>query len=77
LKAYPSLADIPDGLDCVVVAVPPELALPALDQAAAKGARGAVIFTANYAEAGPEGVLRQQELVAGARAKGMRLLGPN
>ncbi|WP_204268880.1 CoA-binding protein, partial [Escherichia coli] len=53
LKAYPSLADIPDGLDCVVVAVPPELALPALDQAAAKGARGAVIFTANYAEAGP------------------------
>ncbi|MGL4285124.1 MAG: acetate--CoA ligase family protein, partial [Phreatobacter sp.] len=77
LKAYPSLADVPDGLDCVVVAVPPELALPALEQAAAKGARGAVIFTANYAEAGPEGVSRQQELVASARAKGMRLLGPN
>lgn len=77
LKAYPSLADVPDGLDCVVVAVPPELALPALEQAAAKGARGAVIFTANYAEAGPAGVLRQQELVASARAKGMRLLGPN
>lgn len=77
LKAYPSLADVPGGLDCVVVAVPPEFALPALEQAAAKGARGAVIFTANYAEAGPDGVLRQQELVASARAKGMRLLGPN
>ncbi|QCI63782.1 acetate--CoA ligase family protein [Phreatobacter stygius] len=77
LKAYASLADVPDGLDCVVVAVPPELALPTIEQAAAKGARGAVVFTANYAEAGPEGVLRQQELVAAARAKGMRLLGPN
>ena len=77
LKAYASLADVPAGLDCVVVAVPPDLALPALADAAAKGARGAVIFTANYAEAGPEGIRRQQELVATARAHGMRLLGPN
>ncbi|CEJ14534.1 succinyl-CoA synthetase subunit beta [bacterium YEK0313] len=77
LKAYASLADVPDGLDCVVVAVPPDLALPALGAAAAKGARGAVIFTANYAEAGPEGLRRQQELVETARAHGMRLLGPN
>lgn len=77
LKAYPSLGEIPSGLDCVVIAVPPDLAEPALEEAARKGARGAIIFTANYAESGPDGVARQERLVAIAKRTGIRLLGPN
>lgn len=77
LKAYPALADLPGAIDCVVVAVTPDLAEPALVEAAEKGARAAVVFTANYAEAGPEGLTRQQRLTDIAHARGIRLLGPN
>jgi len=77
LKAYPTLASIPGEIDCVVIAVAPDLAEAAIADAAAKGARGAIVFTAAYAEAGPEGVIRQERLTALGRKHGLRILGPN
>ncbi len=77
LQAYPSLGDIPGPVDLVVYAVPDERVLPALRDAAAKGARAGVVFAGGFREVGPDGVKLQEELVAVADSVGMRIIGPN
>ncbi|MDB5852022.1 MAG: 6-carboxyhexanoate-CoA ligase [Herminiimonas sp.] len=77
LKCYPSLQSIGKPVDMVVLAVPASLAQAALEDAAAAGAKSAVMFTSGYAETGPDGVLQQQRLAALATQNGIRLLGPN
>ena len=42
-----------------------------------KGVKGAVIITAGFREAGPEGVAREKELLAVAKEYGIRIIGPN
>jgi|AMFO01.1.fsa_nt_gi Acyl-CoA synthetase (NDP forming) len=77
VRAYPSLADLPEPVDLVVVAVPAESVLEVTDRAVASGAKGLVVVSAGFAETGPEGARRQQELVELVRAHGVRLIGPN
>ena len=68
---------IPRPVDLVVVAVPADRVADVVQEAAAAGARTAVILTAGFGEAGAEGACRQRELVALARRHSMRLVGPN
>jgi acyl-CoA synthetase (NDP forming) len=60
LAAYKALTDVPGDVDLVVFALPVEHVLPAMEQAVAKGVRAAVIFSAGFNEAGPEGVVTPQ-----------------
>jgi acyl-CoA synthetase (NDP forming) len=76
-RAYPSLTDLPEAVDHVFVMIPGDQVLPLLDQCAAAGARVVTIYSDGFAEAGPEGLARQQTLVAHARERGLRVLGPN
>lgn len=73
---YPSLEEAPPS-DLVIVAVPSEGVLAALQTAAAKGARGALIVSAGFAETGSEGRAQQQRLHDFAAETGIRILGPN
>jgi acyl-CoA synthetase (NDP forming) len=77
LKAYPSVADLPAPPDVAIVAVPAALAVQAVADLAARGTKGAVMFTAGFAEVDDAGAAMQDEMVAIAKAGGMRLLGPN
>lgn len=77
VRAYGSILDVPDSVDMAVIAVPPATVLPVVDQCAQKGTRALVVLSAGFAETGPEGRERQEELVAKVRASGMRLIGPN
>jgi acetate---CoA ligase (ADP-forming) len=77
LKAYPSVADLPETPDLAIVAVPAELAAPAVEDLAKRGVKGVVMFTAGFAEMDDEGAVKQAQMVATARAAGMRILGPN
>ncbi len=77
LKAYPSVADLPEVPDLAIVAVPANLALATVEALGAKGVKGAILFTAGFAEVDEAGQAEQDKLVAIARAHGMRLLGPN
>jgi acyl-CoA synthetase (NDP forming) len=74
---YPSLSEIPGGADCVFVMVPQAMVPAAIDDAAAVGARAAVVLSSGYAEVGLDGARAQQELVEQCRAHGITLLGPN
>jgi acyl-CoA synthetase (NDP forming) len=77
VPAYASLADVPGVPDVALVAVPAGLTEQAIRDCVAKGVKGAVIFSAGYAEAGAEGLAVQDRVAAIARAGGVRLLGPN
>ncbi|MBU1360889.1 MAG: acetate--CoA ligase family protein [Gammaproteobacteria bacterium] len=77
LRAYPDVKSIGEPVDLVVVAVPAAVAGAAVEEAAAAGARSAVIFTSGYAEIGPEGARAQEQLAEIARRYGMPILGPN
>jgi acyl-CoA synthetase (NDP forming)/GNAT superfamily N-acetyltransferase len=77
VPAFRSLADVPDPVDLVVVAVPAAGVVEVARQAAARGAHSLVVISAGFAEAGPTGADAQHELLAVCRAAGMRLVGPN
>ncbi|WP_167693148.1 acetate--CoA ligase family protein [Sphingomonas azotifigens] len=77
LKAWARIEDIPATPDCAIIALPTGAVLPAIQACARKGVRAAVIFSSGFAELGAEGERLQQQIVADARAHGMRLLGPN
>jgi acyl-CoA synthetase (NDP forming) len=78
LKAYPTLSQIPGSVDLAIILVPHLGAAGALRECAAKGVKGAVLFTAGYKETGTEaGRALEAELVREAHAAGLRLIGPN
>lgn len=78
LKAYPSVSAIPGPVDLAIILVPHDQALAVVKDCAAKGVKGAVLFTAGYKETGTvEGKAVEEELTRIARSSGLRLLGPN
>lgn len=77
-KAYLSIEDIPDNkVDLFLFAVPQQHILPGFRSAVAKGCRAAVIFTAGFREAGPEGARQQAILQETANEAGVKIIGPN
>ena len=77
LKAYPTIADLPETPDVAIVAVPAEVAAPAVEELGKRGVKAIVMFTAGFAEMDDAGAVAQDSMVATARRYGMRLLGPN
>jgi acetate---CoA ligase (ADP-forming) len=77
LPAYTSVADLPEVPELVVVAVSAASVPGVARECALRGARGLLVLSAGFAEAGPEGAALQDELLAICRAGGMRLVGPN
>jgi len=77
LRSYPTVSAIPDVVDRAVISVPAKLVPTILRDCAEKGVRVAQICTAGFAEVVGEGGRLQDEIVAIARASGMRLIGPN
>ncbi len=75
VPSYPSLLDIPEEIDHVVVTVPADMVPDVIEQAGKKGAKVASVITAGFKEAGrPE---LEEKIVEIARKHGLRILGPN
>ena len=77
LPAYPSLRDCPGPVDLAILLVPREHVRAAVEDCVAKGVGCALCITAGFAETGDQGRADENELVAMARAGGVRLIGPN
>ena len=77
VRAYASVRDLPEPAELAVIAVPARHVLGAAEEALRGGARGLLVVTSGFAEAGPEGAARQKELVTLVRSHGARLIGPN
>lgn len=63
--------------DLVISCIPAALTASALREAAAAGARAALVCAGGFAESGPEGAAHQRALSEVVRDTGLRLLGPN
>ena len=74
----PSLADMPESPDCVVLCVARPMVEGMIESAAAVKAGGAVVYASGFAEtAKPDRIEAQQRLVALAHRTGVRVVGPN
>ncbi len=73
LKAYPSLADLPEAPDATFIGVNRFATIDVVAELAAMGAGGAICFASGWTEAGEPGL--QDRLVAAAGE--MPILGPN
>lgn len=77
VPAHRRLADVPQPVDVAAIAVPAAAVPDVVAECAEAGVRGLVVLSGGFAETGPEGHRRQQELVRVARANGMRVIGPH
>lgn len=77
LPCYASAREIPGRIDLAFVAVPAGAVGAALEEAAACGARAALVLTAGLVRDGDAASGWRQEVGAAARRAGIRLCGPN
>ncbi len=76
-KAYPTVRDIPGRVDLGVSLVASEETTKVVENCAAKGIKGLIIMSGGFSEAGEEGKILEENLVAKARHLGIRIMGPN
>ena len=72
-----SVADLPEGVDAAVLAIPGGAVLDTIRALAARGVGAAVIFSAGFAEGGEEGLAAQRDVARIAAESGMVVEGPN
>jgi acetyl coenzyme A synthetase (ADP forming)-like protein len=77
VKAYRSIADVPEPVDLAVFCLPAEHVLQEAEVALRSGTKALCVISAGFAETGNEGQRRQERLLELVRAHGARLLGPN
>ena len=62
LKVYHSVEELPEGIDCAVLAIPRNFVLDTVRGLGEKGCGAVVIYSAGFSEAGEEGLRDQLEL---------------
>ena len=77
LKAYKTARDLPEAVDCAILAVPAAATVQAVEDCVARGVKGLVILSSGFAEMGAEGASMQDRMRDVALAGGTRILGPN
>jgi acyl-CoA synthetase (NDP forming)/RimJ/RimL family protein N-acetyltransferase len=77
VACFPSVSSAPGPIDLAVIALPADQVLDAISDCGRAGVMGAVVVSAGFAEAGPDGRALQQRLIQHARANGLRIIGPN
>lgn len=77
IRAYRSMAALPEPVDLAVVATPAADVLAAVEDCAAARVPVALIASAGFRETGPEGLALEQRVLAAARQGGLRVVGPN
>ncbi len=77
-KCWPSLTDLPEPIDLVVICTPRKTVETLLLEAHAKGAGAAVVYASGYSEVGTEeGRKAEEDLKALCKTLDMALMGPN
>ncbi len=78
LRTVPRLSDLARAPDLAIVAVPGEAAVAALDECGAMGVKVAIMMASGFGETDSEhGKAAERAMVERARARGMRVIGPN
>ena len=76
IKAYPTVADLPDKVDLVVVTTPADTVPDVLAESVAAGIPAGIVISAGFKEHGEHGKELEARITQIIRGK-MRLIGPN
>lgn len=77
IRAYPSIADLPEKVDLAVVVTPAGAVPGVIGQCADAGVKAAIVISAGFKEMGPSGADLERQVLEQARRGRMRLIGPN
>lgn len=77
IKAYPNIRAVPDPVDLAVIVTPAPTVPGIIRECVEVGVRGAIVISAGFKEAGPEGAALEREILEEAAAGRMRIVGPN
>src|SRR5579859_3269343 len=77
IKAYPTLAALPQSVDLAVIATPAPTVPGLIDECVEAGVKGAIIISAGFKETGAEGAEMEQQILERARRGKLRIIGPN
>ncbi|OGG04935.1 acetyl CoA synthetase subunit alpha [Candidatus Gottesmanbacteria bacterium RBG_16_52_11] len=77
VRAYPTIADVPDKVDLGIVAVPASAVPGVVEECGKAGNHALVIVSAGFAEAGVKGEQLAKDILDKAREYDVTFLGPN
>ncbi|MFC1940421.1 acetate--CoA ligase family protein [Chloroflexota bacterium] len=77
LRVYPSIEEVPDSIDLVIVRIPARSTPQLMEECVRKSVSFAHLYTAGFSEVGGEGPALEREVVDIAKRGGVRILGPN
>ncbi|WP_261566533.1 acetate--CoA ligase family protein [Frankia gtarii] len=76
-RAYPSVRDLPEPTDLIVVLVPATHVVAVIEDSIAAGHGGVYLISSGFSEVGGEGTQIQERIAALAREHGFPVVGPN
>jgi acyl-CoA synthetase (NDP forming) len=74
-RCYPAVSDLPDTVDCLVIAIPARAACDAMEQAFTRGIRAAVVLASGFEADDKNGPLATR--LKRLAQDGMAICGPN
>jgi acyl-CoA synthetase (NDP forming) len=77
LRTWASLDDLPEVPEVAIVAVPGDAGVAAVKRCADAGTQAVVLMASGFGEVDEAGKAREREMTSYARARGMRIIGPN
>lgn len=77
IKAYPTLADVPESVDLAVIATPASTVPGVIQDCINAGVKGAIVLSAGFREIGAAGIELEHQIRAQLQRGKLRLIGPN
>jgi len=77
INCYPSIDELPDGVDLGVIVVPASAVPTVLEQCGKRNISNAIIVSGGFSETGPEGEALETTLKEIADENDIRIIGPN
>ena len=77
IPCFASVEKLPERVDLAVVVTPAPTVPGIIEACGRAGIPAAVVITAGFSEAGPEGAALERSVLAAAKRHGVRILGPN
>lgn len=77
VKSYPSIAEVPEKVDLVVIVTPAQTVPKIIEECVAAGVKTAIIISAGFKELGEKGLQLENEILKHAKDAKLSIIGPN
>lgn len=77
LKTYPSILDLPEKVDLVIIAIPAKLVPKVIEECVRVKVSAAIIISSGFKEIGKEGLELEKRIEEIATKGNLRIIGPN